>query len=255
MRGRRTPRRGNAPAPRSLQQQFEALWTPGSAIFDADNLSGSDWVDYVNSSRALALNTGTLAAPSANAALGGANTVAFTGTQRLVSNQAASFWAMLHGAHTSFTVWVPTVTTVGYLWGTGGAAGLVGGSQRGGALAAQESTDQHYWRVANATVNQINVTPVSAYNVGTGVWTETQYGGAGSAAYVLRLKGASIASGNAAGTHSSADPTATLSVGTDGAGGFAGSFALRALYFFDYVLSAAQRAVVLAQITADTGLT
>jgi hypothetical protein len=92
------------------------------AAFEADHYESAGGVnvdrfcDRVDISHILT-PTGTIAVPTADAALGGKLSAHFTGTQYLTSNKPASYWNFLHG-QTCFAlhVFVPTEVTDGTIY-------------------------------------------------------------------------------------------------------------------------------------------
>ena len=74
----------------SLFERFQALWTPGSAVFDADHVDGTSLVDRVNEAR-LMVPVGTVPAPSSGSVAATPSADAPTYAMRLCADGTGGF--------------------------------------------------------------------------------------------------------------------------------------------------------------------
>lgn len=255
MSRRQTRRRGRAP---SLGQRFQALFYGGSSRFDADRYTSSGgnvtaFVDYVDASHTLAVDTGTLPVPTADAAVNNQLSATFS-AHRCRSSRAASAWRFLHDGTgcEAFCVATPTDLAAGQrTWfATENNTALPGDT---GAEVFTDTGTAVFALVNNgaAPIAFIIGSAITAVPVTLGYASATSQTPLQA---VFRRNSVTIANSNYGSAVATGDPTGTLGLGADTAGARFGSFRWCALYLFTRVLSTTERALVFQWIQSKYGI-
>ncbi len=238
---------------------FRALFTAGTDHwFDADNVletSGAteSWLDQATPgstlTQATALNRA--AAPAADAAFGGAKSVAFNGTSNdYISNLPASDWDFLHGANgkaaTAVSVYyLPTPVGNKVIWSTFSASGTGG---------AWHFPDLRYLSVRQSD-NSAPAANGGAGALDVGTFSRCKFDISDSSDMRVFQKSTQVASADLTAAVYNTAPAQTLRVGNlqnAALNWFSGR--LRALYFFQRALSAPDIATLHAYIQQTTGI-
>lgn len=206
--------------PISPAQRANAVIASLGPSFDLEaknaQLSGGNVASIPNSRGAdsLVMAAGTLAAPASDILFGGAQSIAFTGTQSLLSNLAASAWKFLHDGtgYEAFHVYAPT--------------NVAATNSIGGSITGSNPGVFWYWGAAVSVQQQVNnAVPAAIVNIGGGgapAANTATYGnfyyGASEAVPAGVFKAAALVNSSAAGAPSAANPGVALRIGADGPG-------------------------------------
>lgn len=239
---------------RGIAKQFGAMFASTDGWYDTSNVTGgTTLVDRVNASRTFAVTAGTITPTSSDANYGGKPSFPFTGTQQMDSNQASAYWKALHDGTGATLVMVYTPTNPDsndrYLLTTSDAnTTLVGFTFLGRGPAA----NFYGWYINNASGGfAANPDPAMGLTAGTPLYADFQVASGANQA-VLRAKGTTSYTGTLS-APSSANPHRTLRIGSNNLGNF-GHFTFRALYYWQRVLTASERALAQEFIRYDTGI-
>lgn len=260
---RRPSRRPNrfmpSAGPAALAGRFQALFSGGASRFDADRYTTSGgnvvaFVDYADPTHALAVDTGTLANPTADATVNNALTATFS-AHRCRSSRAASTWRYLHDGTgcEAYCVAVPVSIAAGQKVFLATNPNTVIAGDTGAEVFG--SADVAVLGIANNGAYPIAFSVGSSLAAGTP--TVLGYASATSQApdCIFRRRSATISSGDyGSAVAAGVDPTATLGLGADTAGGRFGNFRFAALYLWPRVLTANERSTVFQWIQAKYGI-
>lgn len=253
-RGRTASRRvsGRRAGALSTRQQnaknFLALFAAGDVWFDADNLSGTSFVDYRDPTH-LAVAAGVPGAATADPLFPtNCKTVAITGTQWWDSNRAASAWNHRVDGTGDTTVYVfaPTNLAAARILGACGTGATGVGFDTYVTAAGGASYDVYG---AAGALRLSRTLPAATFAVNTATYLTTTLATASGS---IRVKSAA-ASAVAPGALTS-PPASTFRFGAYADGSFPGHQKVRAIYNFRRVLTSAQYATVCLKIFYDTGI-
>lgn len=196
----------------------------------------------------LNVNAGTLVAPAADAQLNNALSVAFTGTQQLLSSLPASAWKLLHDG-TTITAYLVGVSTgsLGVFAGTYATAATVGGRI---TFSASSSS---YQCAAGGSVTTLTASGAGQVNTNVGHISRALVGSALTPDCTLFRNGAQVQTANYTTGPSAADPGSTLSVGRYPASSFTNGRWAEFL-LFDRALNASELAAVDAEFFTTYGV-
>ena len=149
------------------------------------------------------------ALPAADAAMGGALALTFAGAQWYDSADPASYWKPLHDGTgcTWYTVFKPTVSTVHVLH----SSRLFVTAAEIGHTAYINNLTNFFSLVSNGAAESLSLSG-GVPGVGTATYLSQKFATASTPDGDLRVRSASVSSGNA-GALSSADPVAALRLG------------------------------------------
>lgn len=185
--------------------------------------------------------------PTADAALGGQLSAAFVGTtQRYVSPLPPAAWTLLHNS-APHEILVPFVPTAG-----GGANRVIVTTRATvtGFTIYQNATPNAAWLMYNGPT-PILFAESGGLSAGTPTYIDDSFDGT---TWSHRLRGTLQQSGTLTGAVDPAAPEASLTLGTNSAGGQPGSFRFTDLLVFNYELSAASRDVARAYLNSRYNL-
>jgi hypothetical protein len=255
--GRRDGRGGGGDL--TLEQRFMALFTGGAARFEADRFAESGgnvvaFVDYADPTHTLAVDVGTLPVPTPDATLSNALSATFS-AHRCRSSRAASAWRYLHDGTgcEAYMVAVPTNVAAGQrVWfATNPNTALAGDT----GAEIFSSADAAVLGIANNGVYPIAQSLGAQLVSGTATVLGYSSGTAQNPDCIFRRRSASIVTGDyGSAVAAGVDPTATLGIGADTAGGRFGAFRFAAFYAFPRILTAAERTTLFSWIQVKYGI-
>lgn len=229
-------RRGGGPRVRRRSVSFaeiRAIFSGGSVFtadfYAVDGVTGkvASIIDWLDPTHALvqATSANQVDVPTHDSALNGAKSFTFAGSQRYVSNRAASAWKYLHGdsntPSTTVAVFVPTTdgsfAVSNTIWGT---VRQQDGSSQNGAFCSYTTatgTNEVTYRVTRSTTTTtLSSSTVTTFPQGVGTSVRTRYAeGAGTPEWVVRKLGTQIASGDSLAAPATGNPQSSLTVGAN----------------------------------------
>lgn len=188
--------------------------------------------------------------PAVDALLNGQLSVTFNGSFRYQSSLAAAQWAHFHDGtgYEMFFPFVPTSTSLGYLWATYPQTGAAAGS-----ATFRNGTGQPMG-VRNATTAIVSSVNHGTLANNTASYLNSYYASASTPQYSVALKEVVGASGTPTGAPSVAAASGAFMLAAATDGQFPGFFRWAEALIFKRVLSSADRAQVRAYLSARYAL-
>ena len=228
-----------------------SVMAAGDMHFSATNvtLTGAEVasvVDLHDATNSLVAQSSSVrpAQPAADAALGGALSMTFSG-DTLISNKAASFWTFLHDGSPGYEVFmigVPTSISGDQSWMFSGYAPGIDHGQSGG----------NFYHVIQEGGGGAFVYAVPALGMVNGTATYVNHSFSSAAGWALRRRGTSVSTGTQLGPPTPGASSQTLAVGWDGSNRM--TFRLASLLVFKRVLSSGDRTIVQSWIQSTFGI-
>lgn len=238
-----------------VAKRFLATFSANDGLYEA--AAGSNvMVDRINSGRSFAAGTGTIPAAVADGGFGGKPVLTTDGsTNFLISNQAASFWKALHSPTGGTVIFVHQVLSGDANNRALFATSDIDGAQVGIVTADAVTTSGFLAFVLDGTNVTVPLNTGALPHVATPSYVDLSIA-SGTNGLVVRRKSSTIFTATSS-TLSSANPQTTMCIGTVPSDNptVRGNLKVRALYHWNRVLSASDRATVQSYIFNDTSIT